>query len=262
MNLEGKSVLVTGANRGIGRALVEELALRPMRAVLAGVRDPSSFVPVQGAAVTVRPVRMDLSSFESIETCAAEIADDLAGLDMLVNNAGMITGGLLEDQDIASVYALFQVNLVGAIHLTQKVLPGMLARGLGKIVNNASIGAYAVFPAVSTYSASKAALVALTVALNRELRGTGVDATHLVTPSVDTDLLDVTEDIFSRYTDPSRWERMSPRAWARLVVDALECDESVVLPEGDNAITALVRRGSAFPIDPLSDRAFSRVPRQ
>ena len=230
--------------------------------MLAGVRDPSAFLPITNALAEVRPVRMDLSSYRLIEECVAAIAEDIAHLDLLINNAGVMSGGLLEEQDTPAMYELFQVNLVGAAHLIQKVLPGMLERRCGKVVNNASIGAYAVFPGVSTYSASKTALVALTVALNRELRGTGVDAVHLVTPSVDTELLDVTEGIFSRYMDTSRWVRMSPRDWAEQVVDALERDEPAVLPQGAGAIHQLVRRGAAFPVDPLSDRSFSRIPRQ
>lgn len=260
MNLEGATALVTGSNRGIGRALIEELASRPMKLVLAGVRAPEAFEPIPGARAEVRPVRFDLSSFETIEECSEPLADELGELDLLINNAGMMTGGLVEEQDMRAVYKLFQVNLVGAIHVIHKVLPGMLKRGRGKIVNNASIGGYAIFPAVSSYTASKTALVALTVALRRELQGTGVEAVHLVTPSVDTELLDVTEDIFERYMDTSKWERMTPRDWAVQVVEALEGDDAVVLPSDASAIAKLVRREGAFPIDPLSDRTFSRNP--
>lgn len=140
MDLTGARVLVTGGNRGIGRALVEELATRPVGAVLAGVRNRDAFEPVEGGRAPVRPVRMDLSSYETIEKCSADAAAELGAVDVLVNNAGMMTGGLLEEQDTEEVYRLIQVNLVAVIHLTQKVLPGMLSRGHGLIVNNASIG--------------------------------------------------------------------------------------------------------------------------
>lgn len=258
MQLDGATALVTGANRGIGRALVRELSTRPMKVVLAGVRDPAAFQPIEDAGCPIRPVRMDLSSYESIEECCADLADELGELDVLVNNAGMMTGGLLEDQDTRAIYQLIQVNLVAVAHLSQKVLPSMLDRGRGMIVNNASIGAYAVFPAVSTYVASKTGMVALSVALRRELQGTGVEVVHLVTPSVDTDLLDATEDTFGRYMDTTKWERMTPEDWAAEVVPALERGEEVVLPKGASAIAKLVRREGAFPIDPLSDRSFDR----
>ena len=101
---------------------------------------------------------MDLSTRESIEACVD--APDLTAVDVLVNNAGRMTGGLLEEQDLDDVYAMFQVNLVAVVHLTRRVLPGMIERGRGMIVNNASISGYASFPAASTYTASKTGVVA------------------------------------------------------------------------------------------------------
>lgn len=89
-----------------------------------------------------------------------------------------------------------------------------------------------------------------------------MQVTTLVTPSVDTELLDATEDIFGRYMDTTKWERMTPAAWAAEVVDALERGDEVVLPQGATAIAKLVRREGAFPLDPLSDRTFSRTPRR
>jgi len=258
MDLTAGTALVTGANRGIGRALVEELATRPMKRILAGVRDPDAFQPVEGGVTEVVPVHLDLSSKESIEEATTRLRDDTAELDLLIHNAGMMTGGLLEDQDTDAMYALFQVNVVAVAHLTQKLLPAMLARGRGKIVMNASIGGYAIFPAVSTYTASKTALVALSEALRREVQGTGVEVMHLVTPSVDTELLDATEEIFHRYMDTTKWERMTPAAWAVEAVAGIERDDHVVLPQDSSAIGKLVRRAGAFPLDPLSDRTFDR----
>ncbi len=262
MDLAGSTALVTGASRGIGLALAAELAKRPMKVVLAGMRDPNRFEPMSGGAAEVRPVWLDLSSRELIEECWAAMSDELDQIDLLIHNAGLMTGGLIEEQDTEAFYALFQVNLIAVAHLSQKVIPGMLARGHGKIVMNGSIGSYAVFPAVSTYTAAKTGMVVLSEAMRRELRGTGVDVMHLVTPSVDTLLLDDTEAIFGRYMDTSKWERMSPADWAVEAVAGIEADEHVVLPQGASAIARLVRREGVFPLDPLSDRTFRRQPRR
>ena len=86
-------------------------------------RTPSSRSP----GAEVRPVRLDLSSRESIDACVDALGDELAAVDLLVNNAGQMTGGLLEEQDMDEVYAMFQVNLVAVAHLTPRVLPHMLA---------------------------------------------------------------------------------------------------------------------------------------
>src|SRR5215210_1398622 len=196
MDLSGSIALVTGANGGIGRAIAEALATRPLELLLAGVRDPEGFDPIEppaGGAAKVRAVRMDLSTRESIEESCAAIPE-LERIGLLVNNAGQFVGGQLEEQELGDVYSMLQVNLVGLMHLTQRVLPGMLERRRGKVVNNASISGYAWFPAASTYSASKTGVVAFSESLRRELKETGVSVLHLVTPGVDTRMLDETKD--------------------------------------------------------------------
>ncbi|MGZ6641620.1 MAG: SDR family NAD(P)-dependent oxidoreductase [Solirubrobacteraceae bacterium] len=260
MDLSGRTALVTGANRGIGRAVTEALAARPLKLVLAGVRDPGAFAPIAGAA-EVRPVRMDLSSQAAIEACVAELGTDLEAIDLLVNNAGRMTGGLLEEQDIDEVYAMFQVNLVAVAHLTARVLSGMLAAGRGKIVNNASISGYAYFPAATTYAASKAGVVALSESLRRELKGTGVDVLHVVTPGVSTEMLDATEAVYGRYMDTSSWDKVEPAAWAARIVDAIESDDHILGPGGKTSIAKLASRGPAFVLDAIAGRMFSRQPR-
>ena len=256
MDLSGTTALVTGANRGIGRALTEALAGRGLRLVLAGVRDPDAFDPIPN----VRAIRMDLSSRESIDECVDAL--DLGAVDLLVNNAGRMTGGLLEEQDMDAVYAMFQVNLVGVAHLTSRLLPGMLERGRGTIVNNASISGYAYFPAASTYAASKAGVVALTESLRRELDGTGVRAMHVVTPGVNTDMLDATEAVYGRYMDTSGWDKVEPGEWADKVLAAVESDKAIVGPGGRLAYAKLASRGPAFLVDAISGRMFSRRPRR
>jgi short-subunit dehydrogenase len=256
MDLNGSTALVTGANRGIGRALVEALAARPVRLVLAGVRDPDAFEPLE----RVRAVRMDLSSRESIDACADALGDE--PVDLLVNNAGQMTGGLLEEQDMDAVYAMFQVNLVAVAHLTSRLLPGMLARGRGTVVNNTSISGYAYFPAASTYAASKAGAVALTESLRRELDGTGVHAMHVVTPGVNTDMLDATEEVYGRYMDTSGWDKVEPGEWADKVLAAVEADKSIVGPGGRLSVAKLASRGPGFLVDAISSRMFSRQPRR
>ena len=255
MDLTGSTALVTGANRGIGRAVCEALAGRSLRLVLAGVRDPGAFEPIEG----VRPVHMDLSSRESIDACVDAL--DLAAVDLLVNNAGQMTGGLLEEQEMEAVYAMFQVNLVAVAHLTHRVLPHMLANGRGMVVNNTSISGYASFPAASTYAASKAGVVALSESLRRELKGTGVGVLHVVTPGVDTDMLDATEEVYGRHMDTSAWEKVAPAEWAEKVLEAVEADRHILGPGGRTAYAKLASRGPAFVLDAISGRMFSRQPR-
>ncbi|MBJ7331423.1 MAG: SDR family NAD(P)-dependent oxidoreductase [Solirubrobacteraceae bacterium] len=258
MDLTGTTCLVTGANRGIGAAVAAELAQRPLAALLLGARDPDRVELPSGAAKEIRAVRIDLSDRETIDACAAE----LPPIDVLVNNAGRMTGGLLEDQDMEDVYAMFQVNLVAVAHLTSRVLPGMVERGRGMIVNNTSLSGYAWFPAATTYAASKAGVVALSESLRRELRDTGVGVLHLVTPGVDTDMLDATESVYGRHMDTSGWDKVSPQEWAADVVAAIEADKRILRPGGK---TGAAIRAAALPasvLDAVTARMFTRRPRR
>ncbi len=260
MELIGKTVLVTGANRGIGRAISEELATRRLELLLCGMRNPDNHKPLEappGGAREVRAVALDLSTKESINEGAAA----LPALDVLINNAGQMTGGLLEEQDIDDIYAMFQVNLVGLVHLTKLVLPGMVERKLGKIVNNASISGYAWFPAASTYAAAKTGVVAFSESLRRELKDTGVDVLHLVTPGIDTDMLDATKELYGRHMDSGAWDDQSPEDWAAKVVRAIERDDHVLGPGGRLALAKLASRGPAVLVDAIAERMFSRDPR-
>jgi hypothetical protein len=200
---------------------------------------------------------VDLTSRETI----AESAAALPAVDVLVNNAGLMTGGLLEEQEVDDIYAMFQVNLVAVTHLTKLLLPGMLERGRGKVVNNASISGYAWFPAASTYAAAKTGVVAFSESLRRELRGTGVGVLHLVTPGVATDMLDDTRALYGRHMDASAWDDQPPSEWAAKVVRAIERDDHVLGPGGRLALAKLASRGPAKLLDTLSERMFSRESR-
>jgi len=263
MDLAGATCLVTGANRGIGLGIARALARHPVR-LLVGTRDlaraPEIEVP-PGGATEVRAVRMDLSSREAIDASWEELGDEHRRVDLLVNNAGLMTGGLLEEQSLDDIYPMFQVNLVGLVHLTRLALPGMIERAHGKIVNNASISGYAYFPSATTYAASKAGVVAFTEALRRELKGTGVSTLHLVTPGVTTDMLAATDEVYGRNMDTSAWERQTPDEWAAKVVRAVERDDHVLGPGGRTALAKLASRGPANLLDAVSDRMFSRAPR-
>ena len=260
MDLTGHTALVTGANRGIGKAVLDELARQPLDLLLAGMRDTDAFEPpAAGAVKEVRPVELDLSSRESIDRGLAGL--DGVPVDLLVNNAGRMTGGLLEEQEVEDVYAMVQVNLAALMHVTHALLPGMLERGRGKIVNNASISGYAYFPAASTYAASKAGVVAFSESLRRETEGTGVGVLHLVTGGVDTGMLDETLETYGRHLDVSGWEAVPAAEWAAKVVKAIRDDDHVLGPGGKTSIAKLASRGPAFLLDQITRRSFSREPR-
>ena len=264
MDLRGVTCLVTGANRGIGLALCRRLVEEPLGLLLMGMRRPAAAEEIlapTGGAEQIRAVAMDLGSQDAIDRSWAGLTVDERSIDLLINNAGLMTGGLLEEQDPDEIYAMFQVNLLAVAQLSALALPGMLGRGRGKIVNNASISGYAHLPGASTYAASKAGVVALTQSLRRELRGTGVSTLHLITPGVATDMMDATQAVYGRHMDTSGWENQSPGEWAGQVVSAILADRTTLAPGGKVAWAVRAAHGPALLLDLASRRMFSRTPR-
>jgi short-subunit dehydrogenase len=252
MDLRGATCLVTGANRGIGRAIATELATRPVARVLAGVRDASRYEPIPGR---VEPVTLDLAAPESIAQGWARIP---AGVDVLVNNAGRFVGGTLEDQDPGVIDAMVQVNLTAVMQLTRLALPGMLARRRGLIVNNASISGYLHLPGSTTYAATKAGVVAFSESLRRELRGTGVGVMHLVTPGIETDMFDETRRAYDGHTRSRLPSQFTPEQWAGRVVRSIEQGDDILGPGGILALGKLASRGPGALVDGIAARVFRR----
>jgi short-subunit dehydrogenase len=248
MELEGTAVLVTGANRGIGRAIAEELAGRGAD-VLAGVRERDG----SHDAGALETVRVDLSSPDSVRSSVEELGG--RRIDVLVNNAGVFVGGLFERQDADRVYELLQVNLAGPIHLTRLLLPGMLERRSGKVVINSSIIGHAPFPGATTYAASKSGLVGFAHSLRRELEDTGVSVLELVTPGVDTDMMEEVKRTYEGHADASNWDRVQPEEWASQVADAIEGDDDQLNPGGGEWLAKLAPKRV---IDAAAKRGFSR----
>ena len=177
------AVLVTGAARGLGAVMVEHLAAHGYT-VFAGMREPTT-VP----SPEVVPVRLDVTDPSTIASAVAEVADRVgdAGLAGLVNNAAVLRAGPLELAPLAAVEEQLRTNVVGPIAVTQAALP-LLRSARGRIVNVSSINAQLPMPYWALYSASKAALVALSDAWRMELAPWGVDVTVLTLGAFRTDI--------------------------------------------------------------------------
>ena len=259
MDLDGTVCLVTGANRGIGLAIAEQLARHPVR-LLVGVRELDRYTPIEAdGALEVRPVQMDLSSRERIDACCDALGDELGEIGLLVNNAGRFTAGQLEYQELDDIYDVVQATMLGTIHLTRRVLPGMLERGRGKIVNNSSIVGYVHFPGVSTYSAAKAGVSGFTESLRRELADTPLSTLHVVTGGIDTDMLDAAKDgLRDQLPGADGWDQQTPEEWAEKIVEAILADDTTLGPGGKSALGKLASHLPSFVLDTVTGRAFER----
>lgn len=258
MILDNKTILITGSNRGMGRAFAEELAKYPVK-LLLGMRDVKSYVPIEDSvAIYIKPVKIDLSSKELIRKSIDGLKDDLNNIDILINNAGIFEAGPLQNQNVDKIYAMFQVNIVGLIHLTNIILPYLLKRDEAKIVNNASIAGYAYLPDNSSYSATKAGVVAFSESLRRELDKTNVSVLHLVTPAVDTEMFKDVESTYKENDKPINLKRMPPEAWAKKVVGAIKNDKKVLSPPGRTGVLKVLSHGPPLLVDSISRNLFKK----
>src|SRR5437588_10622114 len=176
MTIADKTVLVTGANRGIGAALVEEALRRGARRVYAGARRP---VTHEDGRVT--PLTLDVTNCSQIQRAVEEVDT----LDILINNAGIAIYDDLSNLDVLE--QTFAVNFLGLLKVTNAFLP-LLKRSKGAIVNDLSLAGLAPLPIIPSYSASKAAALNLTQSPRALLASQGVTVHAVVLGPVDTDM--------------------------------------------------------------------------
>jgi NAD(P)-dependent dehydrogenase (short-subunit alcohol dehydrogenase family) len=224
MDIQDQVALVTGANRGIGRAFVEELLARGARKVYATARRPEA-IDIPGVEV----LRLDLTDAASV-TAAAEAAADVT---LLVNNAGISTGAALMTGDMADIRREMDTHYFGTLGVVRAFAPVLAANGGGGIVNILSALSWFAAPGAGGYAAAKAAEWNMTNALRLELAGQGtlVQGVHL--GAADTDLM-------AGYDGPMLAPRDVARAaldgvaagsievvvdeWSRMVKDSLSAD--------------------------------------
>lgn len=189
-NLTGKVALITGGSRGLGFAIARELARKGSRLVLTSRHldelERAKARLVAAGDITEENVFIqasDVSVVSEIRSLIAAATTYFGQIDIVVNNAGIILVGPLESQTLASYRQAMDVNFFGALHTTLAVLPQMLARGEGAIVNIASIGGKVAFPHLLPYVASKFAMTGWSQGLRAELAGKGIRVTT-VSPGI------------------------------------------------------------------------------
>jgi short-subunit dehydrogenase len=188
--LKGKVVLITGGSRGLGYAIAQQLAALGARLVLVSrhadeLRSAKDRL-LKTAGVTSQDVMVlpcDVSVPQEIQEVVTAATAYFGRIDVVVNNAGIILVGPVESQTLTSFQEAMNINFFGALHTTLAVLPEMLARGDGAIVNIASIGGKVAFPHLLPYVASKFALVGWSQGLHAELAEKGIDVIT-VTPGI------------------------------------------------------------------------------
>ena len=182
--INGATALVTGANRGIGRALVEALLARGVKKVYAAARNPSALQILADERLV--PLELDVTDADQVRTVGAAAPD----LDLLFNNAGVALGsGIIDATVLDDARREMEVNYFGALRLIQHLAPTLARNGGGAIVNVGSAAGLTNVPFLPTYSASKAALHSLTQAARILLSAQGTTVFGVYAGPVDTDMV-------------------------------------------------------------------------
>jgi len=222
MTFTGKVVLVTGANRGIGKALVEEALDRGAARVYAGTRQPLTHADQRVTALT-----LDVTDAAQIHAAVEEVES----LDILINNAGIALYDDLSDPSVLERH--LAVNLFGPYAVTQAFLP-KLTQAQGAIVNNVSLMALAPLPFTPAYAISKAAAFNWTQSMRALLAGQGVRVHAVLTGPTDTDM-----------TRGFEIPKATPQSVARAVFDGVENREDDIFPDPMSATLAESWRSGA-----------------
>src|SRR5205085_4685667 len=221
MEIAGKRVLITGANRGLGRALALACAEAGACEVVACARrteELETLVSSAGARAKLTPMRLDVTSDEDVSAASAS-----GRVDVLVNNAGVaVYGGVLK-AEMEEIRREMEINYFGALRVVRAFAPAMVEHGDGLIVNVASVMGKVSAPALGTYCATKAALLSLSQSLRGDLAGSGVRVIAVLPATIDTDM-----------SRSFGGEKMTPEQAAREIVEAIR-SEKTEAPIGEGA---------------------------
>lgn len=243
MNITNKTVLITGANRGIGQALVEEALRQGAKKVYAGTRSTSA---LQNDDKRVTPLLLDVTDVSQIERAVEKVGT----LDLLINNAGLAVYDDLSER--GALERQLAVNLFGTNSMIQAFLP-LLAQSRGAVVNVLSVAAIAALPIIPGYSISKAAALSLTQSLRALWAGRGVRFHAVLAGPVDTEM---SRDLHI--------PKASPESVAQAIFVGIEKGEEEIFPdpisetlaEGwRNGMTKMLERQNASLVQELAANA-------
>lgn len=221
MNVQNATILITGANRGLGAEFARQALARGARKVYAAARDPST-ITTPGLV----PVRLDVTDAAG----AAELARELGDVDIVVNNAGIAeTGAVLDESGLESMGRMMATNVFGLLNVSRAFAPVLARNGGGAFVNILSIASWASSPVLANYAVSKSAAWSATNGLRDAVRPQGTQVLGVHVGFIDTDL-----------TRGFEANKLQPATVVDSVFAALEAGDSEVLVD---QITRQVKRG-------------------
>lgn len=228
-SLKGKNALVTGAGKGIGKAVAQALAAEGVNlALLARTEKDLQEVAtsLSGSGVRIVYATADVSDRVSVEAAIGKLEQELGSIDILINNAGIGRFGKFLELSPEEWEEVVKVNLFGAYYVIRAVLPGMLKRQTGDIVNISSTAGQKGAPVTSAYSASKFGLIGLSESLMLEVRKSNIRVTTLTPSTIATEMA-----VNLNLTDGNPEKVMQPEDFAELIVMQLKLNRRTFVKE-------------------------------
>ncbi|MDU0371183.1 3-ketoacyl-ACP reductase [Hymenobacter endophyticus] len=228
-NLTGKTALVTGAGKGIGRAVAVALAKEGVRVALLArtetqLQEIAREIEAQGGQAVV--VAANVADRTAVEAAVQQALGQLGTIDILINNAGIGTFAKVVDMDPEEWENIIRVNLLGAYYVTRAVLPQMVERQTGDIINVASTAGQRGAATTSAYSASKFGLLGFTESLMQEVRKQNIRVSALTPSTVATELA-----VSNKLTDGNPDKVMQPEDIAEIIVSQLKLNRRIFIKE-------------------------------
>jgi hypothetical protein len=235
MKLDGRNALITGASAGIGREFARQLAGRARSLVLAARREQRlnelrDELMQQNRNLSVHTHRTNLANPSELEELMTWLGREKVDVDLLINNAGFGDLGPFATSDLIRNEQMMLVNMVALTSLTRRLLPGMIARKRGAILNVSSSAGFLPIPGFAIYAATKAYVTSFSEALRAELRGTGVSVCALCPGPVHTEFQEVANRPGDQPDSGPEFVHVPVGQVVRDALAALEADRPLVIP--------------------------------
>ncbi len=229
--LSGQRIAITGAGRGIGRATAEELHRRGALVAIGDIDVDAAKDAATAIGSDVTAHQLDVTDSESFDSFVADATQAMGGLDVLINNAGVMPIGHFLDIDETTVRRAAEINLLGPTLGMRAVLPALIAQGHGHVVNVASVAGKAAVPGGLYYCSHKAGVIALTEGARLEFADRGIDFTCVMPSFTNTDLIAGTKGT-------KLLKNVEPEDVAKAIAEAIEHKhKDVYLPRSLRQIT-------------------------
>jgi 3-oxoacyl-[acyl-carrier protein] reductase len=226
-NLKGKKAIITGGSRGLGKATALAFAKEGIDVAITGRNEKNlqeTVTELKDFGINATYAVFDVGNYEEVKIGIKSILDSFGEVDILVNNAGIAAFGSFNDMEVSQWSAIIQTNVMGMYYVTKEVLPYLIAKNQGDIINVSSTAGLSGNPNTSAYSASKFAVIGMSESLMKEVRKNNIRVCTLTPSTIASDM-----SLELGITDGNTEKVLQPEDFAELIVTSLQLPRRAML---------------------------------